>query len=216
MDLANKKIAIIIAHPDDEAIGCGGFINKASTIGATSRVILPTRRIDPRGIKHWDELVKQFHDSCKLLGAEAIVTPHATDDLFAEQFIPQIVQEIDPHIQWADIILTHWHGDMHQAHQALSRAVELCTRPFRRHKTVLCFEIATATDQPYFQTFSPNCFVVLDEIDVQKKIDAMRYYDTEQIAGRFAENLKHQLSYRGNQIGTSYAESFMLMRHFIY
>lgn len=215
MELKNKNIVAIVAHPDDETIGCGGLLQKAAACGANCHVVLPTRRIDRRGIENWNTLIRQFHQACSTLGAKAVVAEELVEDLYAELHIPKIADQIHEHIQWADLVLTHWQGDMHQAHQALSRAVELCTRPFRTHKDVWCFEVPTATDQAYRYNFSPNCFVALSEEQAAKKKQAMLYYDTEQIAGREAENLVHHLRHRGNQIGKNYAEAFMIMRHFI-
>ena len=46
MDFSNKKVLIILAHQDDETIGCGGSIKKWSSNGATVEVCFMT---DGRG-----------------------------------------------------------------------------------------------------------------------------------------------------------------------
>lgn len=215
MDIRNKNIVVVIAHPDDETIGCGGFLSKASIQNANCRVVLPVRRGDARGISNWDRLIDQLANASKLLGATLVLTDDLVDDLTAEIYVHKIYKLIEEHVAWADIVLTHWHGDSHQAHRAVSRAVELATRPFRSKKTVLFFEIATSTDQAYEYTFSPNCFVVLSDTEVANKISAMNHYGTEIIAGRTPENLKNQLRLRGSQIGSDFAEAFVIARHFI-
>ncbi len=215
MDLAHKRIVAIIAHPDDETIGCGGFLHKAASLGASCKVILPIKRGDPRGLANWDLLLQQFQNACTYLGAEAILTSEQVCDLTADHHILKIYELILEHINWADIVLCHWQGDTHQAHKAVYRAVELATRPFRNPKTVLCFEIATSTDQGFVQTFSPNCFVELSARDVSQKTKAMAQYTTEIVAGRAPMNLENQMRLRGSQIGTEFAEAFVIARHFI-
>lgn len=42
MDFSNKKILVILAHQDDETIGCGGSIRKWSTSGAVIEVCFMT------------------------------------------------------------------------------------------------------------------------------------------------------------------------------
>ena len=216
MDLKNKNIAAIIAHPDDETIGCGGLLSKASKLGAICKVVLPLRRADPRGVEHWQSLTKQFKLACKQLGAEPMITEDSVEDLTADMQTQQIYKLISDSIAWADIVLCHWRGDAHQAHHAISRAVELATRPFRNHKTVLCFEIPSSTDQAFTNTFSPNCFVHLDEFDMQRKKSAMKEYTTEIVAGRTPENLEYLMRVRGAQIGVDYAEAYYIARHFIF
>lgn len=215
MDLNGKNIAIIIAHPDDETIGCGGFIQKAVSEGAICKVVLPIRRVDPRGVANWDLLLLQFNKACKLLGAEPVYLEDSIEDLTADIQIQKLWSLINPYVEWADIVMCHWHGDMHQAHQAVSKAVEFATRPFRNLKTVLAFEIPTSTDQAFQYTFSPNCFVKLTKQHTDLKISAMSIYTTELIAGRTPYNLENYLKIRGNQIGQEYAEAFVIQRYFI-
>lgn len=182
---------------------------------AQCKVLLPIRRGDPRGIRHWDTLKEQLRSACRILGAEAVITEDMVSDITAEVHVHEIYGIINSYVQWADIILTHWHGDSHQAHRAVSRAVELATRPFRIQKTVLFFEIATSTDQAFTYTFSPNCFISLNIDDVNKKVSAMSRYNTETEFGRTPGNLETLMRLRGAQTGQDFAEAYMIARHFI-
>ncbi|MBE9584298.1 PIG-L family deacetylase [Mucilaginibacter sp. JRF] len=214
MVVTGKNILAIVAHPDDETIGCGGFLHKASINNANCRVLLPLKRGDERGVTHWTDLVSQLTDACDILGAKLVMPADMVDDLTAELNVQAINQIIHSHVQWADIIVTHWHGDSHQAHRALYRAVEIATRPFRVHKTVMFFEVATSTDQAFIYNFSPNFFVGLSTENVAKKKTAMDKYNTENELGRTPENLEYLMRLRGSQTGMEFAEAFMIARHF--
>ena len=212
---AGQKILVAVAHPDDEAIACGGTIARAAALGCQCRVLLPFRRCDPRGRKHWQALIGAFERSCDTLGAVPVLPAHLIDERRAETDLAEVHDLIVPQVEWADRVLTHWWGDANQVHRGLSRAVEVATRPFRRRRDVLLFEVATSTDQVFSNAFTPNAFVLLKAAHVEAKCAAMEQYSTEFEPGRLPDDLRLKARVRGAEAGTEYAEAFAMGRTFL-
>jgi LmbE family N-acetylglucosaminyl deacetylase len=215
MNLKNKNILVVIAHPDDETIGCGGFLSKAITKGAACKVVLTLKRTNKRENISWEDEILQFEKACKILGVIPIVIEELVDDNIALHHTQKLALLIKEYIEWSDIVLSHWKDDLHHAHQALNKAVEISTRPFKNNKTVLCFEVSTSTDQGFENSFSPNCYVELSRKDVLKKMQAMAEYYSEIACGRSPKDLELLTKVRGMQAGLKYAEAYKIVRHYI-
>jgi LmbE family N-acetylglucosaminyl deacetylase len=207
-------VLVVVAHPDDEVLGCGGTISKLARDGAAVTVLLALRRSDPRGEERWDELLRAFEVSCCRLGARSAVAA----PLLAERKVPTRLERLSdglvPWIEAHDTVLTHFPGDVHQSHRAVGRAVEIATRPFRRRRDVLLFEVPTSTDQAFAAGFSPNSWVVLDERSRDDKLAAIALYPSEHDPGRRPSDVLRQLEHRGTSIGVDHAEAFVVARQF--
>jgi len=210
-----RKVLCVVAHPDDEVLGCGGTLWRAASEGDEIRVLLPIERSDPRGLKHWAMLREQFERAVKHLGGQAFIAEPSIVEDGVEANTMRLHGIVEPFVDWCDVVVTHWSSDVHQAHRAIARAVEIATRPFRRRRIVLQCEIPTSTDQGFTNTFSPNLFVRLDEGHMRRKIEAFALYGTEQAPGRDPEGLLRQAQLRGAQINAELAEAFFLSRAFI-
>jgi len=207
-------VLVVVAHPDDEVLGCGGTISKLARSGSKVTVLLALRRSDPRGRKLWPELLEAFDASCRRLGAHAAVADPLLAEHKASRRLEQLSDGIVPWVDRHDVVMTHWPGDVHQSHQAVSRAVEIATRPFRRRRDVHLFEVATSTDQAFDAAFAPNHWVVLDERSCEDKVAAMALYRSEHDPGRRPADLLRQLEHRGTTIGADHAEAFVVARQY--
>ena len=208
----------VVAHPDDEALGCGAALAKAVDDGHTAVVLLATRRCDPRGVATWSALVDSFQRSCDILGARPVVLDDLLPETEAEPRPDLLHERIVPWVDQADVVLTHWPGDVNQVHRGIAAAVEIATRPFRRRRDVSLFEIPTSTDQIFggasSRVFAPNEYVVINADQARRKCAAFAGYASEVAPGRTPDDVERRLRLRGQEIGVEFAEAYVVARRF--
>lgn len=215
MGFHGQNVLCILSHPDDESIGCGATLARAAREGAHVRVYLPFRRLDVPGRDSWDTVHAQFEQAVRLLGAEPWVASDIGPESAYWQSAHKLLPDLTPHLEWCDLAITHWHGDVHQSHRVVSQAVEIGTRPFRLRRRVLQCEIPSSSDQSFMRTFTPNLYVPVEMGDAAKKLEAIGLYTGEHTSGRNVANLDRWLHIRGEQVGTELAEAFSVARWFL-
>ncbi len=229
--LRNKKIMIVVAHPDDELLGLGStfhkLINEYNVI--THVVILGegiTSRSDVRDVKLWESELTNHRQNIK--NAQLAIGYHSTsihdfpDNRFDSVALLDVVKVVEKEkkVFSPEVIFTHHGGDVNIDHQRTFEAVMTACRPMQEEmvKTIITFETPSGTEwrspsDP--RHFLPNLFFSVSESDVDAKIKGMESYEFERRNyphPRSPEALKIQSQRWGVVVGTNFAEAFCLIR----
>ena len=128
-----KKILVFSAHPDDETLGCGGYIKKLSKINNTAVCIFSTG-ITSRikfNLKNINVLKKNALKAFKILGFKKNYFLELDDNKLDKYPILEIIQKIEEIIkkEKPNIIFTHFPDDLNIDHEIVTRAVLTACRP---------------------------------------------------------------------------------------
>lgn len=230
--LKNKKIMIVVAHPDDELLGLGASMNriiKEDWNVETHVVILGeglTSRSDSRNVEEWHEKLKKHKQNIleaqKAIGYVDVSIYDFPDNRFDSIPILDIIKTIENEKEKfsPDIIFTHHGGDVNIDHQRTFEAVLTSCRPMKHEtvKTLITFETPSGTEWRSSSDprhFLPNFFISVEEKNVEAKIKGMESYEFEKREyphPRSPEALRIQAKRWGVSIGKDYAEAFQIIR----
>ncbi len=227
----NKKIMIVVAHPDDELLGLGATMHNLihRTNILTHVVILGegiTSRSTIRDTKKW-QIELEVHkrnilQAQKAIGYHSLSTYDFPDNRFDTVALLDLIKVIEKEKEsfQPDIIFTHHGGDLNIDHQRVFEAVITACRPLAQElvKTIITFETPSGTEwrspsDP--RHFLPNLFCQVDETNLKAKILAMESYEFEKRTyphPRSPESLTIQAQRWGGVVGCNYAEAFSIVR----
>jgi LmbE family N-acetylglucosaminyl deacetylase len=229
--LRNKKIMIVVAHPDDELLGLGATLHKLiNEYNVNTHVVIlgegVTSRSDERDVEMWKNELVTHRKNIK--SAQLSIGYHSTsifdfpDNRFDTVALLDLIKVIEKEKKSfePEVIFTHHGGDVNIDHQRTFEAVITACRPMEdeKTKTIITFETPSGTEwrsptDP--RHFLPNLFFSVSEIDIDAKIRGMESYEFERRAyphPRSPEALKIQAQRWGVAVGTNYAEAFCLVR----
>lgn len=231
MNFQEKKILVVVAHPDDELLGLGATMHKLiNDQKCQVRVIILgegiTSRSDKRNPKEWTKELKihreNIEEARKAIGYESVGIYDFPDNRFDSVALLDIVKVIEKEkLDFEpEIIFTHHGGDVNIDHQKTFDAVITATRPMQNEvvKTVITFETPSGTEwiassDP--RKFIPNLFVEVSAENIKAKIKGMESYEFEKRKfphPRSPEGLNILAQYRGITVGKKYAEAFYIVR----
>lgn len=217
------SILIVVAHPDDEVLGCGATAALLASKGVEVHSCILSGGADARTLRPTDQELLDDINSAQhkmgigdpILGAFPNIQLNTVSHLDLVQFIETAIERTN-----ADVLFTHHPGDLNVDHQCTSAACQAAARLFQRRTGVprlrgLHFmEVPSSSDWAFESVasrFSANTYVEIGEEYLQRKIEALRVY-RKVMRGfphpRSEEVLRGLAAYRGGQSGLRYAEAF--------
>ena len=218
-----NTVAAIMAHPDDEVLGCGGSLARLSRSGASVHIFILATGLTSRGTVDKASLLAlkdQARAAADRLGAASIDFADFPDNAMDSVKLLDIVKRVELFLAKTDpdLIFTHHNGDINIDHDLTQRAVMTATRrlPGSKSLEVLAWEVLSSTEfGPADKRLKPNLYIRLTEDDMRAAIDAILCYEGEICDWphpRSARALEHQLRLRGAECGVEAAEVFEVLR----
>ncbi len=214
-----NNILIIVAHPDDEVLGCGATIAKHTDKGDKVSIVFLADGVSSR--IQQKESIKQRHQATykalDILNCEKPIFLNFPDNKLDGVILLDVVQKLEAIIYniKPNIIYTHHYGDLNIDHQITHKAVMTVARPQPSFcvKEIYSFEILSATHWQSHSMrgfFNPNYFIDIGNF-IDKKIQALKCYDKEMRTYPHAKSyqaIKSLAIFRGTTVGIKYAEAF--------
>lgn len=229
--LKNKRIMVVVAHPDDELLGLGAAMHRLiNEFAVTAHVIILgegiTSRSDLRDTEKWKQELeihrKNIKDAQAAIGYHSVGIYDLPDNRFDTIALLDIIKIVEKEKKEfrPDVIFTHHGGDLNIDHRRTFEAVITACRPLAEEnvKTIIAFETPSGTEwrassDPH--QFVPNLFISVSEKNVQAKIKGMESYEFEKRAyphPRSPQALTILAQRWGIANGCNYAEAFCLIR----
>jgi N-acetylglucosamine malate deacetylase 1 len=225
-----KKILVVVAHPDDEVIGCGGTIAKHVANGDHVSILVVADGVTSRlgeyskseMVASVDLRVQQLHDAANILGCKKVIALNMPDNRLDQFPLIDIVKKIESVIREVapNIVYTHQVSDVNADHVVVHKAVLVATRPkpLMSVNELFFFEILSSSEWNFGVSKNSNCglnyFVDITDF-LEKKIDAAKLYKDEFYDSphpRSIKIIKSLAELRGSVVGVQAAEAFSVGR----
>jgi N-acetylglucosamine malate deacetylase 1 len=221
----HRRVAVIVAHADDEVLGCGGTIRRHAVAGDDVWTVILADGETSRDPQAASAAVAQREaaagEAAKVLGVQHLNFHRLPDNqldvtpfLEIVKVVEQYIKEISP-----DTVYTHHAGDLNIDHRRVHEAVVTACRPQFAHpvRRLLFFETVSSTEWQIPSgglPFHPNWFVDISAT-FETKIEALKAYHGEMRPWphpRSYAAVEHLARWRGATIGCAAAEAFVLGR----
>jgi len=211
MNFINKNILILAPHTDDGELGCGASIAKMleekanvyyaafSTADLSVPDHFPSNQLEVE-VKSATSALGIHPNNLHVYRYEVRKLNYVRQEILEE--LIKLRNQIKP-----DIVFMPSSKDIHQDHVTVTNEG---IRAFK-FSTLLGYELIWNN-----LSFHTDCFIKLNERHVEKKIDALNQYKTQEGKSYMDPDFIRSLAkVRGTQIGTSFAETFEVIRWII-
>jgi N-acetylglucosamine malate deacetylase 1 len=229
---SGKVVLVIAAHPDDEALGCGGTIARHAAEGDRVHILFLAEGVTARhpkadlkaaagAIGAREEMARQ---AAKQMGAVVSRFVRNPDNRLDTVPLIELSKEVEKEIAALApaVIYTHHGGDLNLDHRRVHDAVVTACRPVAGHpvKSIFSFEVLSSTEWTHssaFAPFRPQHFVDISGY-IDRKMAAIEAYKGEMRQfphPRSREAIMALAQYRGAASGCLAAEAFAVLRQVV-
>jgi LmbE family N-acetylglucosaminyl deacetylase len=221
-----KRILVVVAHPDDEVLGCGGTIARLVKEGYEAFTLILGEGVTSRGEgrdqrrqeKELAALKKQMAAANKVLGVKRVFSYGFPDNLFDSLPLLDIVKGVEKAVKAVKpaLIFTHHQNDLNVDHRITFQAVLTACRPLQGSpvKQICAFETLSSTEWSWPNDFRPNYYINITDV-LSEKVKAMNCYRSETRPWphpRSGQAIKALAAKRGSEAGMKNAEAFEIIR----
>ena len=146
-------ILVVAAHPDDEVLGCGGYIAARARNGDDVSVAFisdgVTSRINNKSQFEIEARRKAAQQAADVLGVKNISFGDFPDNKLDASPLLEVIKSIEAVVERVrpQIVLTHFGGDLNIDHRIVNQAVLTACRPTVDQvvKQIMFFEVSSST-----------------------------------------------------------------------
>jgi LmbE family N-acetylglucosaminyl deacetylase len=205
------KILVIVAHCDDETLGCGGTIAKHVDMGDDVYCFVMTDNYRS------PEIAEHFKNAMDVLGVKSCQLLQFGDMQLEKYTIWELSQRIEEYLKKIgvpDIIYTHYENDLSQDHKLTYQATVTALRPiWGKPFSLYSFDTASSTEWSG-KPIEAHMFVDISKY-MDKKLKAFNCYKTEireYPHPRSCKALESRAIYWGTHCEMECAEAFQVIR----
>jgi len=218
------NVLIVAAHPDDEALGCGGTIARHADRGDRVDILFLADGVSARGTDDAALALSQRRAAAgraaAILGAQPPRFLDFPDNRLDSADLLDVVQAIEKELSARryDIVYTHSEGDLNVDHRIANAAVRTATRPTPAQcvRLVLAFEVPSSSEWAFAElpVRQPNVAIGIAD-QMKRKIEALKAYGMEirnPPHPRSVDVVRALAAWRGATHGLAFAEAFTIVR----
>ena len=207
-----RSALVLVAHADDESLGCGGTIVRLVKRGWRVDVVaLSDGLLTTRGREQDNRA--DAREACRVLGVGEMRFLGFADQKFDQYPVADMANAVAALGLEPDLVITHADTDLNLDHRLTCEVAKIVARPRARPISLLACEIP-ATTFWNGRPFAGNYFVDIAE-ELETKIEAFACYGNE-LRGFpdpwSPEGLRLLARYHGMQCGLAAAEAFVVIR----
>lgn len=227
-----KRIMIVAAHPDDEILGCGGYIINQRSLGNIVNILYLSEGVTarfqnkdmntPKAISEISKRKEMAIKCSEFLNFQILdfldyenLRMHSKDTLDLVKIINNYINIYKP-----DTILCNHSGDLNSDHRVAFEATYTALRPFtikKKYVEFITYEVVSSTNwsnKHIGKIFSPNYYLDISKYIKTKKL-ALEFYKKEMRKYPHTRSWKSILNFhhiRGAEVGLEYAEAYEVIK----